>query len=132
MSDLGCERKSISADEVIRIEPALASIRHKQVGGDFTDTDESGDVYKFTTALAAKAAAAGVDFQFNTRVTRLLKEGSGADAKISDIEIITPEGRHQILHADAFVIALGSFSVQLLKTLGIDLLSSEEQTTEIT
>ena len=46
--------------EVVRIEPALAAIRHKIVGGDFTRTDESGDVYKFTTGLAQRAAAAGV------------------------------------------------------------------------
>tara|TARA_R110001599_G_scaffold171353_1_gene362139 strand:- start:129714 stop:130997 length:1284 start_codon:yes stop_codon:yes gene_type:complete len=122
MSDLGCERRSISADEVVRIEPALASVRHKLVGGDFTETDESGDVYKFTTALASKAAAAGVDFQFNTTVTRLLKEGSGSAEKITGIEIISPEGRHQTLHADAFVVALGCFSVQLLAPVGIGLM----------
>jgi len=122
MSELGCERKSISVDEMIRIEPALDGIRHKLVGGDFTEADESGDVYKFTTALASKAAAASVEFQFNTTITRLLKEGSGAAAKISGVEIITPQGRHQTLHADAFVIALGSFSVQLLQPVGIDLM----------
>lgn len=122
MSELGCERRSISADEVIRIEPALASVRHKLVGGDFTETDESGDVYKFTTALARKAAAAGVDFQYNTTVTRLLKEGSGSTEKITGIEIISPEGRHKTLHADVFVVALGCFSVQLLAPVGIGLM----------
>jgi len=54
MRDLGCPRESISADEVIKIEPALASIRDKIVGGDYTATDESGDVYKLTTGLAKK------------------------------------------------------------------------------
>lgn len=122
MSELGCERRSISPDEVIRIEPALASVRHKLVGGDFTETDESGDVYKFTTGLARKAAAAGVDFQFNTTVTRLLKEGSGSAEKITGIEVISPEGLHQTLHADAFVVALGCFSVQLLAPVGIGLM----------
>ena len=58
MRDLGCPRQSIDADEVVRIEPALASIRDKIVGGDFTESDESGDVYKFTSGLAAKAAEA--------------------------------------------------------------------------
>ena len=72
MRDLGCPRESISAEEVMRIEPALAHIRDKIVGGDFTATDESGDVYKFTTGLAKKAAQAGVNFQFNTTVTRLM------------------------------------------------------------
>ena len=122
MRELGCPRDSISADEVVRIEPALARIRDKIVGGDFTATDESGDVYKFTSGLARKAAEAGVDFRFNRSITRLLHEGSGADAKISGVEVIDAEGRHQVWHADAFVVAAGSFSTPLLKPLGIDLM----------
>jgi D-amino-acid dehydrogenase len=122
MRELGCPRDSISADEVIKIEPALATIRDKIVGGDFTATDESGDVYKFTTGLAAKAKEAGVDFQLNTTITRLLTEGTGASARITGVEVINPDGRHQVLRADAFVLALGSFSVPLVKPLGIDLM----------
>jgi D-amino-acid dehydrogenase len=122
MRDLGCPRNSIDADEVIRIEPALGSIRSKIVGGDYTATDESGDVYKFTTGLARKAADSGVNFQFNTSITRLLSEGSGASAKISGVEIIDADGRHKILRADSFVLAMGSFSVPLVKPLGIDLM----------
>ena len=122
MRDLGCPRESISADEVVRIEPALARIRDRIVGGDFTATDESGDIHKFTSGLARKAAEAGVDFQYNTTVTRLLTEGSGASAKVAGVEIIDAEGRHTVLRADAFVMAMGSFSVQLVKPLGIDLM----------
>lgn len=122
MRDLGCPRNTISADEVVKIEPSLASIRGKIVGGDFTATDESGDVYKFTTGLAAKAVDAGVDFRFNTTVTRLLTEGRGAAMRITGVEVIDGAGRHQVLHADAFVLAMGSFSVELAKPLGIDLM----------
>lgn len=122
MRDLGCPRHSIGADEVIKIEPALAGIRDKIVGGDFTQTDESGDVYKFTDGLAKKCAEAGVDFQFNTTVTRLITEGSGATATITGVEIIDSFGRHKVLHADAFVIAMGSFSQPLLKPLGVNLM----------
>lgn len=122
MRDLGCPRNSIKADEVVKIEPALASIRDKIVGGDYTETDESGDVYKFTHGLAKKAAEAGVDFQFNTTVTRLLTEGSGVSAKIIGVEIIDGEGRHKVLRADAFVIAMGCFSQPLLKPLGVNLM----------
>ena len=122
MRDLGCQRDSIDADAVVRIEPALARIRDKIVGGDFTATDESGDIYKFTTGLAKKAQDAGVNFQFNTTVTRLLSEGTGAAAKITGVEIINADGRHQVLHADAYVMAMGSFSVPLVKPLGIDLM----------
>ena len=122
MRELGCPRDSIDADAVVRIEPALAHMRSRIVGGDFTATDESGDVYKFTSGLADRAQAAGVDFQFNSSVTRLLTTGTGAAAKITGVEIINAHGQHQVLHADAFVLAMGSFSVPLVKPLGIDLM----------
>jgi D-amino-acid dehydrogenase len=122
MRDLGCPRQSISADEVIRIEPALAAIRHKIVGGDFTDTDESGDIYKFTTGLAEHCAQAGVGFRFDTTVTRLLTEGAGSSARIAGVEVIDEHGRHQTLQADAYVLAMGSFSQPVAKRIGVDLM----------
>lgn len=122
MRELGCPRESISADDVVRIEPALAACRNKIVGGDFTPTDESGDIYQFTNGLARHAANAGVEFRFNTMVTRLLSAGSSAGSRITGVEIIDAEGRHRTLHADAFVVAMGSFSVPLLKPLGIPLM----------
>lgn len=122
MRDLGCPRESIGADEVVRIEPALASIRNKIVGGDFTATDESGDVFKLTTGLAKKSEEAGVQFRYSTTITRLITEGAGASARVTGVEIINPDGRHEVLTADTFVVAMGSFSQQLVKPLGIDLL----------
>jgi D-amino-acid dehydrogenase len=118
MRDLGCPRMTVDADEAVRIEPALAAVRRKLVGGDFTATDESGDVHRFTTQLAARGAAAGIRFTYNTTVTRLLAEGD----RIRGVEIIDADGRHRVLHADAVVVALGSFSVGLLAPLGIRLL----------
>jgi D-amino-acid dehydrogenase len=122
MREFGCPRESINADDVVRIEPALAGIRSKIVGGDFTATDESGDIYKFTSGLAKRAADAGVGFRFDTTVTRLLTEGAGTSAKVAGVEVIDEHGHHQTLRADAYVMATGSFSVGLLKPLGIDLL----------
>jgi D-amino-acid dehydrogenase len=118
MRALGCPRASISADEVVRIEPALAGVRAKLVGGDFTASDESGDVYQFTSQLAHKGSAAGIDFRYSTTVTRLLTEGG----KVSGVEIIDAEGRHKALRADAVVVAFGSFSAALLAPLGIRLM----------
>ncbi len=122
MRELGCPRQSISAAEVTRIEPALQSIQEKIVGGDYTATDESGDVHKFTQGLASLAKQKGVNFQFNSLITKLIKEGVGNSARITGVEIIDAAGSHQVLHADAFVIAMGSFSVSLAKQVGIDLL----------
>ena len=118
MRDLGCPRMTIGAREAVRIEPALAALRRRLVGADFTPTDESGDVHGFTTQLAQRGAAAGVRFLYNTTATRLLAAGDTVDA----VECIDPSGRHRLLRADAVVVALGSFSVQLLAPLGIPLL----------
>jgi D-amino-acid dehydrogenase len=118
MREMGCPRTTIDADEVVRIEPALAAARARLVGGDFTASDESGDVYTFTSQLAARGEAAGIRFRYNTTATRLLADAD----KVSGVEVIDGEGRHQLLHADAFVVALGSFSVPLLAPLGIRLM----------
>lgn len=122
MRDLGCPRETVSAEEVLKIEPSLAPVRHKIVGGDFTATDESGDVHKFTTGLAEHCVKAGVRFRFNHLVTRLLTEGTGAAALVSGVEVIDEHGRHQVLQADSVVLAMGSFSTRLVKPLGIDLM----------
>lgn len=118
MRALGCQRRTLDVDELIRIEPALAGMRKKLVGGDYTASDESGDVYKFTSALAAKGTAAGIRFSYNTSATRLLVDRG----KVCGVEVIDGEGRHRVLRADAFVVALGSFSAPLLAPLGIKLL----------
>lgn len=118
MRALGCLRRTIDADELIRIEPALAGMRGKLVGGDFTASDESGDVHKFTSRLAARGKAAGIDFNYNTSVTRLLLEAG----TVGGVEAIDGEGRHRVVRADAFVVALGSFSTPLLAPLGVKLL----------
>jgi D-amino-acid dehydrogenase len=118
MRELGCPRMTIDADEVVRIEPALRAARGKLVGGDYTATDESGDVYQFTSQLAAKGAAAGVRFRYSLTATRLLLEAGS----VSGVEAIDAEGRYQALHADAIVVALGSFSPALLAPLGVRLM----------
>ncbi len=122
MRELGCPRQTISTEEVVRLEPALQSMQEKIVGGDYTANDESGDVHKFALGLASHASNAGVQFQFNTLITKLIQEGTGSSARITGVEIIDEHGNHQVLHADAFVIAMGSFSVALAKQVGIDLL----------
>ncbi len=122
MRDLGCPRNSVTPDQILKIEPSLATIFPKMVGGDFTATDESGDIYKFTTGLANHAATAGVNFLFNSQIIRLLIEETGAHARVSGVELLRADGRREVLRADAFVVAMGSFSQALLKPLGIPLI----------
>ena len=115
MREYGVDRRILSTEELVALEPALAPQSHRIVGADYTAADESGDVYQFTTALAAKAAAAGVEFRFSTQATRLLDEGGWVKA----VETIDAHGRYAKVQGDVFVAALGSFTPDLVRPLGV-------------
>jgi D-amino-acid dehydrogenase len=100
----------LEAAGCIEHEPALAHVRDKFVGGLLLPGDETGDCFKFTQRLAALAAAEGVTFRQSVRIGRLL----GVGTQIDGVE--TDAGR---LDADAYLVALGSYSPLLLKPLGI-------------
>ena len=117
MRELGCERQVIGADEVVRIEPAMAHIRPRLAGATYTSADESGDVHKFTTGLAARAAERGVGFRYGVRVQALRAEGG----RMTGVEIANEEGMYETLRADAYVLAAGSFSPLLAKGVGVSL-----------
>lgn len=115
MRDFGVDRRVITADEVIAIEPALAAHRSSIVGGDYTADDESGDAHLFTVELAKLAQLAGVKFRFSTTATRVVTEAGRAKT----VEVIDDQGLYESLTADAFVVAMGSFTPQLLNPLGV-------------
>jgi D-amino-acid dehydrogenase len=119
MRTLGCDRRVISADEAVRLEPALATshARGQLAGATFTAEDESGDARQFTQALAARCAANGVRFLFNHGITALRTTGGAID----HVEATDDQGRFQRLRADAYVVAMGAFSPLLLQPLGIHL-----------
>ena len=116
LREFGCDRKTIGADECVAIEPALQAARPLLVGGDYTAADESGDAQSFTKNLAALCAARGVCFRYGTTVLRLTKSGGA----ISGALIETPAG-DEMLTADAYVVALGSYTPLMLRTVGIRL-----------
>ncbi|MEV4605206.1 D-amino acid dehydrogenase [Neorhizobium sp. LMR1-1-1.1] len=96
----------------IRVEPALKHVRQKIVGGLLTPKDETGDCFKFTNALALKAAAMGVKFLYGTNIKALDVEGGAIKGVVTDRET---------LRGDAVVVALGSYSPMLVKQFGIKL-----------
>ena len=117
MRDLGCERHVISADEAVRLEPALRHIRPQLAGATYTAEDESGDANLFARELAARCVADGVEFRMGHHITALREAGG----RIDHIEVTNDEGRYQRIQGDAYVLALGSFSPLLVKPLGLNL-----------
>src|SRR5262249_53367073 len=59
----------------IAVEPALAKVKGKFVGGLRLPGDETGDCQMFTERLASHAAGRGVSFRFDTMIERLVAEG---------------------------------------------------------
>ena len=116
MREFGLDRDTVDVDQCLAIEPALSAARHRLVGGDYTRSDESGDAHKFTRALAERAKAAGVDFRLNVTVDRIAPGGR----QIAGV-LVSGEGGPELLTADAYVVALGSYSPLLVKPLGISL-----------
>ena len=117
MRALGCERKVVSADEAVAIEPALRHIRGELAGATYTAADESGDANRFTLELAKLARAAGVRFLHGHTVTALRPQGG----RIDHVEVTDNEGRFQRIRGDSFVLALGAFSPLLAAPLGLRL-----------
>ena len=100
----------LDRDGCIRHEPALASVKDKFVGGLLLPGDETGDCFKFTQNLAALAVKQGVQFRYGTKIQKLAHAGKQIDG------VVTDSGT---LKADAYLLALGSYSPLLLKGVGI-------------
>ena len=95
----------------IGVEPALGLIGGKVAGGLRLLGDETGDAHLFTQRLAAIAEQLGVRFRYGTPVQKRLTEGE----RISGVQVSGGE----VLTADAYVAAMGSYTPQLDKPLGI-------------
>ncbi len=108
----GIPYEVLDPEGCIRVEPALKHVREKIVGGLLTPKDETGDCFKFSNALAEKAKALGVTFNYGSIIRGLDVEGGRVTG------VVTAHGR---LAADAVVVALGSFSPLLVRPHGIRL-----------
>lgn len=112
LKQYGVPFEVLSREGCIAVEPALAGVKEKFVGGLRLPQDETGDCHMFTQSLARHAQALGVRFLFNTGIDRIVTEG----ARVSGVA--TSAG---LLQADAYVLALGSWSSRLVAPLGISL-----------
>jgi len=102
----------VGAEQLAQVEPALAYAQDKLVGGLHLPNDETGDCYLFTNALAGVAQEMGVEFKFNQNVERLITQGDEIKGVVVNGEVLT---------ADKYVLAFGSYSRDFLKPLQLDL-----------
>jgi D-amino-acid dehydrogenase len=110
LAEDGVAFEVLDADACVTAEPGLAASRDKIAGGLRLPGDETGDCFKFTSALEAMAKAAGVKFHYSVTIDRLEMSNGRVVAALTSMGRVT---------ADAFVVALGSYSPLLLKPLSI-------------
>ena len=94
----------------VDVEPALAHVQDKFVGALRLPGDETGDCFKFTEQLAEMAKALGVKFRFGVKIESIFSDSTRITGVKTD---------HGALTADAYLMALGSYSPLLLRPVGI-------------
>ena len=114
----GVDRKLVSTQELLRIEPAFQRFASRIVGGTYTASDESGDAREFTCQLAQRCGQLGARLLFNHDVIGLNKVGNTIDSVSLRAQ---KTGQTSAISADAVVIACGSYSAPLLRTVGVNL-----------
>lgn len=106
----GVDYELLDRDGIARVEPALAHVKHKLSGALRLPNDQTGDCYLFTTRLAEKARSLGVEFCFGKAIEGLQSDGGRITGVMAGGELLS---------ADIYVVALGSYSSTLLAPLGI-------------
>lgn len=118
MRRFGVDRRVLTREEVLAVEPALAQAGVPIFGGTYTPSDESGDAAVFTQALARRCAERGVRFLYGHQVLGFERIGGGIGA----VQLLDLESRSQrSLGGEAFVAAMGSYTAPMLRPLGVHL-----------
>ncbi|MFQ2454981.1 D-amino acid dehydrogenase [Aeromonas caviae] len=112
LEEYGVPYQSLDADGCEAVEPALARVRGKVVGGLRLPGDETGDCFRFTQALADEARRLGVNFVFNCAID---------EVELAKGRAVAVRAGEQRFKADAIVCALGSYGTGFLRPLGIEL-----------
>lgn len=111
--ELGAEQQVLDAEACIALEPALAGMRGRFVGGIYTPSEDAGDCQKFCTGLDNLLRDKyGVERLYHHRIGALKPEGTRIRA------VLTDRGE---IDSDLFVMTAGLSSRELMRGIGIRL-----------
>lgn len=108
--ECGVESRTLDRNELVARETSLQPIRDRLVGGLYFPRDEAGDCHIFCSKLSEILSNRGVDFRYDTSVSRIVRDSSSFKVELSGGEALT---------ADAIVVAAGAYSPRLVRPLGI-------------
>lgn len=112
LKECGVAYELLDAAGVTRAEPALAYSSSPLAGGLRLPGDETGDCHLFTRELASLAKAKGVNFLYGREAHSLAHDGD----RVSGVQV-----GNEMLHADRYVMAMGSYTRQMLQPLGLQI-----------
>jgi len=115
LEECGVPYRLLDRKQLAGVEPALARTGDLLAGGLQLPNDETGDCHLFTRGLAAITRRLGVDFRFGQSVAGLVIEGG----QIAGVRLNGPA--NEVLKADRYVLAFGSYSRDFLEPLGLDI-----------
>jgi D-amino-acid dehydrogenase len=110
LGQLGIPSRMLTPSACVDVEPSLARIETRLVGGMLGEDDESGDAQRFASELAERCASAGVRFLYNTSVEQIFH----TQTRITGL-LCQQDGDTVQLEADSYVIAAGSYSTPLAR-----------------
>jgi D-amino-acid dehydrogenase len=116
MRKYGVKRNILTRQELLKVEPALNAYAESIVGGTFTPSDESGDAKVFTQRLAALCAQRGAEMLFNHGIEHIATAaGTATEVRVRN----RATGQARVLTGDAYVVACGSYTTPLMKSVGV-------------
>ncbi len=115
-SALGSQQSALGAQASCDVEPALASYQPHIAGAIYTPSECAVDCLRLCQGLEQVLRQRGVAFILGTPVHRLVQRSNHQSATIACAQ--TTAGS---IEADQFVLALGSYSLPLARSMGLRL-----------
>lgn len=112
LQECGVAYEVLDKQGLLKVEPALANAQAELVGGLRLPNDETGDCNLFTKRLSKICQQMGVKFEFNKTLEKILTDGKKITGIVVDGETVS---------ADNYVLALGSYSRAMAKSLNLNL-----------
>ena len=117
MRQYGVDRRVLTREQVLQVEPALRQFPGLQ-GCTYTPSDESVDAQVFSAAVARLCAYRFFTLLYGHDVLGFDRQGGAISAvRVAD----RAGGVPTVLIGDAYVAALGSFTAPVLRPIGVDL-----------
>ncbi len=117
MQKFGVKRNILTREELLKVEPALSAYADHIVGGTFTPSDESGDATSVYATARRHCANSAVRKCCSTTTSMRIDTAGGIATEVQVRDRSSTEAR--TLVADAYVVACGSYTKPLLKSVGV-------------